>query len=137
MRYLIEDTDDSFDERGRLKDQHTLRTSMMMRDSAGKPLHGYTDLQAFADARKPGFVRSGDAAREQQRTARDAMYLDYDKSISEAWSKTPAEVDARDTTVDTMPASPPRTMSAADAQKIKDAAYKKYDENLRSSWRNK
>jgi hypothetical protein len=136
-----DEDEDAFDERGLLKDGHTTRVSLMMKD-------GMTDVQrAIAQdaATRRGFDDS--AARHQpgpvycdaaglERKAR--AYAEMCDDLQNAWRNppplvAPAAAAAPPLRRDTAPARP--VYDAAEARRIKAAAYAEMVADMTSAWK--
>jgi hypothetical protein len=99
---------DDFDENGILKDGHSVRVPMIVRDDAqiGRrvPMRGLManatpsgrlhDGGGAAEGHRPGFVVSNDAAA---RDARAGAYAAYERDLTSAWRRgSVSDVQARD-----------------------------------------
>jgi hypothetical protein len=109
-------TDDDFDENGILKDGHSYRVPLMMRDSAGGSARLH-DGRGNAVGHKPGYILS-DATNDARQQARDA----YEHDLTTAWRGSDGE----------------GTKPAKDGLPTMDArtsAYAQYDRELSEQWK--
>ena len=140
-----DDDDDAFDANGLLRDGHTTRVPLMMRDGMSpvqraimedKVRRGFDDSQA---RHRPGPVFTDAAALERKAEAYRQMCDD----LQNAW-RTPAADDAADRrrTRKGVARDPfiardavPRTMDAAASQRIKKEAYDQMVADMCDAWK--
>jgi hypothetical protein len=122
MRTLYDDDVDAFDEDGLLKDGHSVRVPLMLKDAMHDGFGG-------APGRKPGFAFTRDSA-SRARVA--AAYEDYEEAQQSAWRGPIHEVADEQTNLSVSDAAAhndrtePRPM---------DEVYRLYDEELSVQWK--
>jgi hypothetical protein len=137
------DTDDDlFDERGLLRDGGRIRVPMMLKDGTVVELEDWQRDVIYAhrlglndslDLHRPGQRFCTDRAAND---ARERAYQDSKRELQDAWRKpvaAPPPIESRANITDVR--SVPRTMSVADAQAIRDAAYRQYCDELVNAWK--
>jgi hypothetical protein len=114
--------DDAFDEDGLLKDGHSVRVPLMLKDALHDGLGG-------APGRKPGFAFTRDSA-SRGRVA--AAYEDYEEAQQNAWRGPIHEVadEQTDLAVSDAAAHKDRT-----EPRSMEEVYRMYDEALASAWK--
>jgi hypothetical protein len=145
--------DDALDERGLLRDGRRIRVPMQAMDSLSLSVR-----QHFADAsvifgdgtdplgrHKPGLRRTSDQAALD---AKAQAFADSVAELTDAWRK-PVEDKRKKTqrrdpqgreegsweTEEEDSETPPRTMDAATAQRIRDEAWKEMVDEMQSAWK--
>lgn len=128
-----QDDDDAFDENGILKDGKRYRIPLRMMDSLQRAVHDHAAARQAvriidAPLHQPGFVRDMRAVADRQ-----AIYDEYDASVSAAWKNPPI---CRNGFVGSQEDEPHRQGSGRDATRDdKQAAYAEYEADIANAWR--